>query len=61
MTRTLFQNPWARCACGHMWLVHDVEEYHGDGTDRCCRSDCDQSGCPGSRDEIPPELTEGDH
>jgi hypothetical protein len=40
-------NPWQRCACGHLWLSHDIEEYSGDGSEMCCVVGCDQDGCPG--------------
>ena len=40
-------NRSALCACGHPWLLHDIAEYDGDGTDLCCVLDCDQDGCPG--------------
>lgn len=36
-----------RCACGHLWLLHDVEEYRGDGSETCCVEGCPQTGCPG--------------
>jgi len=37
-----------RCACGHIWLRHDVAEFSGDGTaELCCVEGCDQNGCPG--------------
>lgn len=45
--RTFFQNPWALCACGHFWLIHDFEGSPADGTDLCCADNCDQHGCPG--------------
>lgn len=62
MTRTVFE-PWNYCDCGHPWLLHDIREQSGDGTDLCCAEGCDQFGCPGTSrvDEVPPELTEGDH
>jgi hypothetical protein len=40
-------NPWALCPCGHPWLLHDIEEYSGDGTETCCVEGCSQAGCPG--------------
>jgi len=40
-------NPWTRCACGHLWMSHDIEEYTGDGSETCCVVGCDQVGCPG--------------
>jgi hypothetical protein len=40
-------NPWQRCACGDLWLSHDVEEYRGDGSEMCCIPGCSQKGCPG--------------
>jgi hypothetical protein len=42
--------PWDLCPCGHFWLMHDVEEYTGDGTEICCADGCDQVGCPGRSD-----------
>ncbi len=42
-------NPWQRCACGDLWLSHDVEEYRGDGSEMCCVVGCSQLGCPGDR------------
>lgn len=35
------------CPCGHPWILHDVEEYKGDGTEMCCFEGCDQARCPG--------------
>ena len=40
-------DPHAFCACGHLWLRHDVEEYGGDGSETCCVEGCSQEGCPG--------------
>ena len=37
------------CACGHSMLLHDIEEYAGDGSDLCCVESCDQVGCPGKK------------
>lgn len=42
-------NPHALCACGHPWAIHDVNEYRGDGTETCCVTGCEQTGCPGRR------------
>jgi hypothetical protein len=42
------RSPWGRCACGHVWLIHDFDEYVGDDTDLCCADGCDQNGCPGN-------------
>lgn len=38
---------WTGCPCGHLWLFHDVAEYHGDGSDLCCVEGCGQDDCPG--------------
>jgi hypothetical protein len=35
------------CPCGHLWHVHDVDEYRGDGSETCCHPGCQQHGCPG--------------
>jgi hypothetical protein len=40
-------NPLAVCRCGHVWMVHDVEEYSGDDSETCCVEGCNQNGCPG--------------
>jgi hypothetical protein len=44
-------DPWAYCACGHVWMRHDIEEYTGDGSETCCVDGCPQVGCPGRREE----------
>ncbi len=44
---------WQYCPCGHLWLVHDIEEYDGDGSDTCCAEGCDQVGCPGKTKTAP--------
>jgi hypothetical protein len=30
-------------------LLHDIEEYAGDGSDLCCVEGCDQVGCSGKK------------
>lgn len=40
-------DPFRRCACGHLWILHDVENALGDGTELCREDGCTQIGCPG--------------
>lgn len=41
-------HPWWRCPntppCPHGAILHDVEEYSGDGTDTCCADGCQCRG-----------------
>jgi hypothetical protein len=42
-------DPWTLCPCGHMMLLHDVEDL--DGTNpTCCVEGCNQQGC--STDQV---------
>lgn len=51
-------SPFDHCACGHMWLWHDVDEYTGDGSETCCVDGCEQNGCPGRQPQEPPAQTD---
>jgi hypothetical protein len=42
-------NPDGLCRCGHPWGIHDVDEHRGDGSEMCCVTGCEQTGCPGRR------------
>lgn len=35
-------NPWDRCPCGHLMLLHDVEDVDGNNP-TCCVEGCDRS------------------
>lgn len=52
MIETVAPPWWANyCACGHLMMRHDIEEYDGDGSDTCCVEGCGQVGCPGRTNE----------
>lgn len=36
--------PWEACACGHLMLLHDVEDMDGSNP-TCCVDGCSQQGC----------------
>ncbi len=38
------RDPWQFCPCGHLWLLHDVEDLNGTNP-TCCVDGCDQEGC----------------
>ncbi len=47
------KGPWEYCACGHLMLLHDVEDM--DGTNpTCCVDGCDQNGCNQNQDRRVP-------
>lgn len=37
-------SPWDWCRCGHLMLLHDVEDMDGTRT-TCCVEGCGQAGC----------------
>lgn len=41
--------PWKNCACGHLMLLHDVEDMDGSNP-TCCVEGCNQQGCGGRKE-----------